>query len=82
VCSSDLARFEALKANKTQIETDFGSPLQWHFPEDNKQGAIRFIAPANFEDESKWDGYYDWYVSNMEKLRAAMEPYLKDLREL
>jgi hypothetical protein len=49
---------------------------------DNKQGAIRFISPANFEDESKWDVYYDWYVSNMEKLRSAMDPYLADLRDV
>ena len=79
---TNIARFDILKANQAQIEQAFGSPLQWHFPEDNKQGAIRFISPANFEEESKWDVYYDWYVSNMEKLRSAMDPYLKDLRDV
>jgi len=73
-------RFEALKEHKDAIESAFGHKLQWHFPDDNKQAIIRYTTSADFEDESKWSSYADWFISNLESLRTAVHHLLPDLR--
>jgi hypothetical protein len=79
---TNIARFEALKSHKSAIESKFGAELQWHFPDDNKQGAVRFCAPAEFEDESTWAGTYEWFIQNMSKLRLTMDSYLKEIKDI
>lgn len=79
--SSDRAvnaeRFNKLMANKETIEEAYGNSLIWHFPEDNTQAIIRFIAPASFSNKESWNDMITWMFNEQTKLRTALAPYLK-----
>lgn len=79
---TNLARFEFLREKSNEIEAAFGNELQWYFPDTNKQAAIRFSRPIEFEDESRWEEYFQWLEENMVRLRKVFDPYLNDLRQL
>lgn len=73
-------RYDLLLANKAEIEKSFGGPLEWHFPDDNKQAIVRTSAPANFDDSVRWPEYVKWLVANGTKLRDAVQPFLDQLK--
>ncbi len=73
-------RFETLKKRKDEIEAAFGNPLEWHFPDDNKQPIIRFTAPADFDDEAKWPSVISWLIENHTKMRGAFASQIDSLR--
>jgi len=73
------SRFQALREQRVLIEASYGREFQWHFPEDNKQGCIRYGVPGDIEDESSWQRYLDWFIEEMERLRNSVHKLLPDL---
>jgi hypothetical protein len=73
--------FEHLEKLKTEIEQRFGGPLQWQRLDDRRASVVRVSMQGGYRSpESEWDDIQSRQVDAMNRLHAALQPYLKSLK--
>ncbi len=73
-------RFKALKANKEEIESLFGEPLDWDFKDTRKQQYIRSrCSIGGLSNEDKWPKIQNDLVDRMIRLEKALREYITSL---
>lgn len=75
-------RFDYLLENQSVIEKEYGAPLIWHAPEGNIQCILRSVEPGDFMKEESWEKAIEWMLDSQTRLRAAVEPYLQQLKQI
>jgi hypothetical protein len=76
------AMFDYLLARREQIETAFGSPLEWRRLDENKVSIIGAAKSFEFQDKETWPEMIEWLVANLPKLERAFSPHISALRDL
>lgn len=72
------ALFDHLFAQRAEIESAFGGPLQWRRLNGYRVSTIRFVVEGGWGDESNWLGVIKEVVDGMKRLYAATgEPVRK-----
>ena len=78
--SSDPAiveqRFGELYEHREAIEEAFGDALSWEPLEGRRASRIAAYGPGDIREVDQHDEYIGWFLSNFERLRAALDPYL------
>jgi hypothetical protein len=78
--SSDPAvveqRFGTLYDHREAIEATFGDALSWEPLERRRASRIAAYGPGDIAEVDHHDEYIDWFLSSLERLRAALDPYL------
>jgi hypothetical protein len=69
-------RFGELYEHRDAIEATFGSALAWEALEGRRASRIAAYGAGDITEVDKHDEYLDWFLSNFERLRAALDPYL------
>lgn len=72
--SLNLVRLETLQVYRETIEATFGDSLSWE-PRQGQKGArlAYYGEPADILDRDNWDSWIDWYISTLDKMRAAVD---------
>lgn len=72
--------FDQLKANKEQIEEDFGGPLKWEELEGRRACRISKPIPiGGWEDEDAWPEIQEAMIDAMICLDKSLRPYVREL---
>lgn len=76
--------FDALMAQKDQIEADFGADLEWDRGENRRTARIRYtIKDGGLRDTERWKEIQNLLIDAMIRLEKAMRSHLRALfREL
>jgi hypothetical protein len=76
------AIFDQLHLHRKEIEESFGSPLSWERLEEKGACRIRFIQSGGGyrSPEAEWPRLQDGIVGAMNRLEAALRPFLKQLK--
>jgi hypothetical protein len=69
--------YHKLYQHKDEIETDFGEKLEWMELPGKKASRVIIRTTGEFEDESKWEQYFDWLLKKAEKLYRVFPKYIK-----
>lgn len=73
--SKDL--YHKLYNRKAQIEVDLGENLEWMELPEKKASRLRILKEGEFDNESKWEDYFDWLLSMAEKFHRILPKYIK-----
>lgn len=73
--SKDL--YHKLYNRKAQIEVDLGENLEWMELPEKKASRLRILKEGEFDNESKWEDYFDWLLSMAEKFHRVLPKYIK-----
>ena len=69
----NLARFQALKANQSEMEQVYGLPLDWEEMPGRKSTRVAdYLPDADVNSEDNWDQYLDWLLDRQTRLRNAL----------
>jgi hypothetical protein len=69
----NVARLEALRQHRTQIEAAFGEPLSWERRDGQKGARLAYYgASADILDRDGWDTWIQWYIWNVFALQLTM----------
>lgn len=72
--------FEALEANKQQIEQSCGEPLSWEPLEAKRACRIKIEVSGGYRnDRAEWDKIQSAQVAVMNKLHEALAPHIKNM---
>jgi len=74
----DKELYKSIEKRRTEIETDFGEPLEWINNEKHK--VTRITTTSNIgglKDEDKWDDIQHDLVDRMSRLKNAISKYLE-----
>lgn len=73
--------FDRLYQHKTEIENAFGSALSWERLDTKRACRIRASSPGGYRSpEEQWDEIQSSLVDTMNRLEAALRPYLRNWR--
>lgn len=74
--------FDLISANKDQVETAFGGPLEWQRLNDKRACRIRFAAANGGyrDDPENWPKHQDAMIDAMVRLEKALRPQLEGLK--
>ena len=79
---TNLEIFQRFSQQKIEIESRFGSTLDWQELAGKK--ACRIALISDFEVDPKkqalWPKYREWAIGNLGKIRSAFEPFIQDLQ--
>lgn len=68
--------FDHVSKHKTEIESDFGEPLQWLRLDDKKQSRIQHSISVQGFNKEEWSKCSQWHLDNMIRLERAMKKHL------
>lgn len=74
--------FDALQADKENIEKTLGFPLTWHNPDGKAMCKIYTRMDADFLDETQWPQQFEWLRQRLEKMQGLFTPVMKNLAAL
>lgn len=73
--------FDQLVSNQEEIEQRFGAQLLWQRLDGKRACRIRYDLDGGYRSpEAEWDTIHSRLVEAMNKLHAALQPYLKTLK--
>lgn len=71
---TNTANFEALLAQKDEVEGAFGALLSWEPREGEKSTRISVQGPpCDVAEREKWDEWIEWLIASGERLRTAVD---------
>jgi hypothetical protein len=73
---NDKALFDNLYKNKDQIEKEVGSVLEWMELPDATASRILLTYSGNPKDKNRWQEYFGWSVSTVEKFAKTFKKYV------
>ena len=71
--------FEELLKHRAEIEQAFGAQLDWDEKEGRKQRFISTRTKLDPTNKVNWSDCFEWHLENISKLRAVLQPYVRDL---
>jgi hypothetical protein len=72
--------FDQLQANREAIEQAFGEPLSWEALEAKRACRIKYALDGGYQShESEWEATQAKQVNAMNRLHAALQPYISRL---
>lgn len=75
--------FDRLKAQREQLERDFGGTLQWRRMDDRKSSRIDWSRSFDSYSRDVWPEVAKWLAEHISRLESAFKPHLQRLnREL
>ena len=75
--------FDRLKAQREQLERDFGGTLQWRRMDDRKSSRIDWSRSFDSYSRDVWPEIAEWLAEHVSRLESAFKPHLQRLnREL
>lgn len=69
-------RFGELYEHRQAIETTFGDELSWEQLEGRRASRVAAYRPGDVTDADRHNQYIDWFMTTLERLKAALDPYL------
>ena len=69
--------YNQLFQQKNSIEKELGEVPEWMELPSKKASRIKITCPANFEEEQKWEAYFEWFLEEAEKFRTVFQKFLK-----
>ena len=74
------AHFHLLQKEQTEVEQEFGEPLEWLENPENKHSRI-FLRKENTDprDETDWPNQHKWFAAKLESLDQAFRQRIKAL---
>lgn len=72
---ANLALFNALQAQQSDIENAYGAPLSWEDLPGKQACRIAAYGSGDVTNPDGHDTYVDWFIQAGTKLRQALEPY-------
>lgn len=73
--------FDALKKQKAEIESCFGSPLQWERKEQKRQTIAIYRNGDIWASESELEEIADWHIEKLLRLREVFSPKMEQVLE-
>lgn len=71
---------ETLKRHKSEIESQFGEPLEWAESEQNMIRKIgKRLPDGGYSDEDRWQEIQDRLIDTMIRLEKALRPHIKEI---
>ena len=82
VQSNRLDLFDVLAQRREQIESDFGSPLEWERLEEQKRSRIVVSRDGNIElSDDELEEIREWHIENLLKLKGVFQPEIEKVLE-
>ena len=73
--------FDALHANREEVERVFGEKLDWKPQEGLKMSIIQYVIPGGgLRDRGRWPQTQDIMVEAMVRIENALKPQLRKLK--
>jgi hypothetical protein len=69
-----------LEAQKSEIESEIGSPLKWNPNPNAIDKVIVLDRGADLNDRTKWPEYFEWLCERVAQFKRAFEPRIKQLK--
>jgi len=69
------ARYGELYMHRGEIEARFGGELSWDVVESRRAARIATYGSGAVEQVGRHEEFVDWFLTNLERLRAALDPY-------
>ena len=77
--NQNLAALEALRSSKSQIEQQFGEPLEWEPLESKLACRVAVYRPGNIQDPSaSLEEYEKWFIDRLLRFKAVFGPRLPE----
>jgi len=73
------AALDQLESQRSDIEREVGSVLEWDPNPEARDKTIKITHPADLRDRSKWPDYLDWMVRMTGKFMDAFVPRVREL---
>lgn len=73
------AFYHLLKSDRTSIEGEMGSALEWRENPEKTQSKIALFKDANPTDESGWQSQHEWLKNTIEKFDSVFRKKIKTL---
>jgi hypothetical protein len=67
--------YATLLEHKDEIETAVGEKLEWMELPEKKASRIKISLSAEFEQEDKWEEYFEWLLRKAEKFKEVFPKY-------
>ncbi|UUO09026.1 DUF4268 domain-containing protein [Blastopirellula sp. J2-11] len=71
--------FDQFYAQREELETEMGEPLNWASDEEVKRKRIYLVKYVDLKDESQWSNYYQWLYQNLNALHQVFAPRVRQL---
>jgi len=71
--------YRRLEAQRAEIESAFGGPLQWEPLETRRASRVAAYRAGTIEQSQAWPDYREWLVTTVGKLRDAIQPFVGTL---
>jgi hypothetical protein len=73
--------FDWFYSHKGDIESSFGSPLDWNRLDEKKASRIRYRKAFDSFSRENWPEMIEWLAEHMTKLEKAMRPHIESARQ-
>jgi hypothetical protein len=73
-------QYNQLYKYRDEIEAQFGGELSWGTVDSRRSSRIAILGYGAIEQTDRHDEFIDWFVTNLERLRAALDPYARTSR--
>ncbi|QLB14159.1 hypothetical protein A6B39_01185 [Mannheimia granulomatis] len=71
--------FDALYAFHTEINSNFGTPLNWERLDDRKASRVSFGTQFDRDNKDEWDIAIRWHYENMKKFEESLRPFIQKI---
>ena len=73
------SQYEALKAQRQEIEGGLERTLEWHEPENARTRRIYTRREADLNDRTQWTEYHSWLVTELNAFNEYFGPLVRNL---
>ena len=73
------AHYQALKAQRQEIENALERTLGWHAPENSRPRRINTRKAADLNDRTRWPEYHTWLVTELNAFHKYLSPIVRNL---
>ena len=79
---SRIALFDALESRKPEIESNFGSTLEWNRAEEQQTSVLAVYCDGSIESsDSELEEIREWHIRNLLKLKEVFQPEIEQVLE-
>ena len=79
---SRIVLFDALESRKSEIESNFGSTLEWNRAEEQQTSVLAVYCDGSIESsDSELEEIREWHIRNLLKLKEVFQPEIEQVLE-